>query len=187
LIVVSGPSGVGKSSVVDGLARRHPFSFSVSMTTRAARPGEVDGVDYLFVDEPAFDRAVADGRLVEWAEYGGHMYGTPASGIEEALAEGRDVLLDIEIVGSRIIHDRHPDALMVFIAPPDLAELERRLRSRGDTSETDVAVRLAVATEQMEAALEFFDHFVVNDDLGVAIDEVGDILASVPEPSDESP
>jgi guanylate kinase len=184
LIVVSGPSGVGKSSVVEGLARLHPFSFSVSMTTRAARPGEVDGVDYLFVDETEFDQAVADGRLVEWAEYGGHMYGTPARAIEEELAGGRDVLLDIEIVGSRIIHDRYPDAVMVFIAPPDLRELERRLRSRGDTSEAEVAARLAVATEQMEAAGEFFDFFVVNDDLGAAIGEVGDILASVPEPSD---
>ncbi len=112
------------------------------------------------------------------------MYGTPASAIEEALAEGRNMLLDIEIVGSRTIRDRYPDALMVYIAPPDLQELERRLRSRGDTSETDVAARLAVATEQMEAAKELFDYFVVNDDLGAAIDEVGDILASVPEPSD---
>jgi len=170
--------------VVDGLARRHPFSFSVSMTTRSARPGEVEGVDYLFVDEPEFDQAVADGLLVEWAEYGGHMYGTPARAIEEARAEGRDVLLDIEIVGSRIIHGRYPDALMIFIGPPDLEELERRLRSRGDTSEADVAARLAVATEQMEAAREFFDYFVVNDDLGAAIDQVSDILASVPEPCD---
>ncbi len=170
--------------MVDGLARRHPFSFSVSMTTRAARPGEVEGVDYLFVDEPEFNMAVADGRLVEWAEYGGHLYGTPASAIEEGLAEGRNMLLDIEIVGSRTIRDRYPDALMVYIAPPDLQELERRLRSRGDTSETDVAARLAVASEQMEAAKELFDYFVVNDDLGAAIDEVGDILASVPEPSD---
>jgi guanylate kinase len=165
---------------VDGLARRHPFSFSVSMTTRDPRPGESDGVDYRFVSETEFRQAMADGLLIEWAEYGGHLYGTPADGLEEAQAAGHDVLLDIEIVGSRLIKDRFPDAIMIFIAPPDLQELERRLRSRGDTSDEDVARRLSVATDQMAAAEEFFDHFVVNDDLEVAIAQVSDILAQSP-------
>ena len=185
LIVVSGPSGVGKSSVVEGLAERLPFAFSVSMTTRAPRPDEVEGVHYRFVGRAEFAAAVAAGDLVEWAEYGGNLYGTPADRLEIELASGNDVLLDIEIAGSRIIRDRFPDALMIFIVPPDREELARRLRSRGDTSESEVISRLAVADEQTAAAQEFFDHFVANDDLGVAIDEVADIL--VPSPtSDDS-
>lgn len=180
--MVSGPSGVGKSSVVDGLAQQLPFAFSVSMTTRRPRPGEVDGVDYWFVDRERFVEAVANGELVEWAEYGGNLYGTPAAGLDELLAEGRDVLLDIEIVGSRIVRERFPDALMIFISPPDLDELERRLRSRGDTSEEDVAARLSVASDQIEEAGGLFDHFVVNDDLSAAIERVTDILTTVPEP-----
>lgn len=177
---MSGPSGVGKSSVVEGLAQRVPFSFSVSMTTRTLRPGEVDGVDYRFVDRDEFEKAVASGELVEWAEYGGHLYGTPADRLERERAAGNDVLLDIEIVGSRIIRDRFPDALMIFVAPPDMEELARRLRSRGDTSDADVSARLAVAEEQIAAASEFFDYFVVNDDLAAAIDQVTDILATAP-------
>lgn len=179
---MSGPSGVGKSTVVDGLAQRLPFSFSVSMTTRSPRPGEVEGVDYRFVDDEEFERAVAAGELVEWAEYGGHMYGTPAHQLEQERAAGNDVLLDIEIVGSRIVRERFPDAVMIFIAPPDMRELARRLRSRGDTSEVDVSARLAVANDQIEASHELFDHFVVNDGLDAAIDQVTDILATIPEP-----
>ena len=179
---MSGPSGVGKSSVVEGLAQRLLFSFSVSMTTRAPRPGEAEGVDYRFVSDDEFERAVAAGELVEWAEYGGHMYGTPTDQLEQERAAGRDVLLDIEIVGSRIVRERFPDALMIFITPPDMQELARRLRSRGDTSEAEVAARLAVAHDQIEAGREFFDHFVVNADLDAAIDQVTDILATVPDP-----
>jgi guanylate kinase len=165
---------------VDGLARRHPFWFSVSMTTRDARPGEREGIDYRFVSEAEFRTAIDDGLLIEWAEYGGHLYGTPADGLERARADGRDVLLDIEIMGSRLIKERFPDAMMIFIAPPDLEELERRLRSRGDTSDEDMARRLSVAADQMAAAQELFDHFVVNDDLEVAIAQVSDILAQSP-------
>lgn len=182
LIVVSGPSGVGKTSVVQGLAERLPFWFSVSMTTRDPRPGEVDGVDYVFVSEDDFERAVASGELVEWAEYGGHLYGTPAVPLEEARRSGRDVLLDIELVGSRNIKERYPDALMIFVAPPSTAELERRLRLRGDTSEEDIAARLAVAAEQIEAAPDVFDHVIRNDDLMTAISQAADILIPAPDP-----
>ncbi len=183
---MSGPSGVGKSSVVDGLAQRLPFSFSVSMTTRAPRPGEVDGEDYHFVDREQFRRAIEAGELVEWAEYGGNLYGTPAAALEQVLAEGRDVLLDIEMVGSRIVKQKFPDAVMVFITPPDLVELQRRLRARGDTSDGDVSARLAVAESQIQEAAELFDHVVVNDDLSAAIGRVTDILVTDPEPRDDS-
>jgi len=152
------------------------------MTTRAPRPGEVDGVDYRFVDRGEFERAVAGGELVEWAEYGGHLYGTPAEILERERAAGNDVLLDIEVVGSRIVRGRFGDALMIFIAPPDMEELALRLRSRGDTSDSDVTARLAVAEDQIAEARRFFDYFVVNDDLDAAIDRVTDILNVVPEP-----
>ncbi len=152
------------------------------MTTRAPRPGEVDGVHYRFVDRDEFESIVAADGLVEWAEYGGNLYGTSADQLERLRAAGSDVLLDIEIEGSRRIRDRYPDAVMIFITPPDRKELERRLRSRGDTSEADVTDRLAVAEDQIAAARGFFDHFVVNDDLASAIDQVTDILVPVPEP-----
>ncbi len=185
MIVVSGPSGVGKSSVIEGLAERMPFHFSVSMTTRAARPGEVDGVDYHFVTADRFREAIAAGELAEWASYGGNLYGTPTA--ELAWRDrGEDVLADIEMVGARAIKEAYPDAVMIFIAPPGLAELERRLRLRGDTSDEDVRRRLAVAEQQMSEAEGLFDHLVVNDDLVTAIDRVADILLDVPQQPDPS-
>ncbi|HSG79518.1 MAG TPA: guanylate kinase, partial [Acidimicrobiia bacterium] len=117
--------------MVDGLADRIPFRFSVSMTTRRARPDEVHGEDYFFVDRSRFERAIADGELLEWAEYAGHLYGTPRGPVAEMLQAGHDVLLDIELVGARQIRGAFPHALMIFIAPPGMEELERRLRSRG--------------------------------------------------------
>ena len=171
--------------MVAGLAQRLPFRFSVSMTTRQARPGEVNGEDYHFVDRERFLEAVEAGDLVEWAEYGGHLYGTPWAPLQEARDSGADVLLDIEIVGSRAVKERFPDAVMVWIEPPDMGDLERRLRSRGDTSRDDVTRRLAVAEEHSREARGLFDHFVVNDELSAAIDEVTDILATDPEPRDD--
>jgi guanylate kinase len=167
--------------VVDGLAARIPFTFSVSMTTRAARSGEVDGVDYHFVDRAAFERAIAAGDLVEWAEYGGNLYGTPAAALEQARAGGDDVLLDIEIVGSRLVRERFSDAILIWIEAPSIQDLERRLRRRGDTSDADIQRRLGVAEAQMREARGLFDYFVVNEDLSLAIDRLVDILAHVPE------
>ncbi|MCJ7725853.1 MAG: guanylate kinase [Acidimicrobiia bacterium] len=174
----SGPSGAGKTSVVEGLSARHPFHFSVSMTTRPPRPDETEGVDYRFVDRETFQAAVDHGELVEWAEYSGHLYGTPKAAIEGPLAAGDDVLLDIEIIGARQVKDAFPEALMIYVLPPSMDSLEARLRGRGDTPEDAVARRLAVANWQIEQARQFFDHFVVNDDLGAAIDEVAGILSS---------
>ena len=179
---MSGPSGAGKSSVVAGLTERLPFSFSVSMTTRPARPGEEDGVDYHFVSDEEFVAARDRGELAEWAEYGGHLYGTPAAPLEAARSRGTDVLLDIEIVGAGLVKERFSDAIMIWIEAPDPEELERRLRGRGDTSEADVERRLALAREHTRMARDLFDHFVVNDELDVAIDAVTDILAAVPPP-----
>jgi len=183
--VVSGPSGAGKTSVVEGLARRFPFHFSVSMTTRPPRPGEVDGEDYTFVDRERFEDAIAAGELVEWAAYSGHLYGTPRAEVDRHLAAGHDVLLDIEMVGSRLVHEAYPEAVMVYILPPSLEVLEARLRGRGDTA--DVAARLAVARSQIEEAEGLFDYFVVNDDLDTAIATAAGILRSLPPPLDTSP
>lgn len=184
--MVSGPSGAGKTSVVEGLSRRLPFDFSVSMTTRPPRPDEVEGVDYVFVGSDEFAGAVAAGELVEWAEYSGHLYGTRRDAIEGPLAEGRDVLLDIEIHGAEQVRRAFPEAVMIYILPPGLDVLEARLRGRGDTSGQDVEERLAVAAWQIERAGGLFDHFVVNDDLDAAIDEVAGIL-SAPLPPESPP
>lgn len=163
---------------MEGLSARLPFHFSVSMTTRPPRPGEVDGVDYRFVDRATFEAAVAAGEMVEWARYSGHLYGTPKAAIEGPLSEGADVLLDIEIVGARQVKDAFPEALMVYVLPPSLEALEARLRGRGDTDEEAMRRRLEVAEWQIGQAREFFDHFVVNDDLGAAVEEVAGILAA---------
>jgi guanylate kinase len=152
------------------------------MTTRPARPDEVDGVDYRFVDRAAFEAAVANGEMVEWAEYSGHLYGTPKAAIEDPLAAGADVLLDIEILGARQVKEAFPEALMIYVLPPSLGALEERLRARGDTPPDAMEKRLAVAGWQIEQAKQFFDHFVVNDDLAAAIDQVAGIL-SAPRPS----
>jgi guanylate kinase len=175
--VVSGPSGVGKTSVVAGLAERMPFYFSVSMTTRPPRPGEADGVAYHFVDRERFLAARDGGELIEWAEYSGHLYGTPRAPVERARAAGEDVLLDIELLGAEQVKAAFPEALLVFVEPPSLEVLEARLRGRGDTGEEQIARRLAAARWQMERARGLFDHFVVNDRLEGAIAQVAGILA----------
>lgn len=156
------------------------------MTTRPARPAEEDGVDYFFVDRDAFETAVERGELVEWASYSGHLYGTPRSELERYLQVGEDVLLDIELIGARQVRDAYPDAIMVYILPPSMEELERRLRGRGDTDEDAMARRLGVAASQIEEAKEFFDHFVVNGDVLPAIEEVTGILAELSPPLDSS-
>jgi len=184
--VVSGPSGAGKSSVVAGLGERLPFHFSVSMTTRPPRPGEVDGSDYFFVSREHFLATRDAGGLLEWAEYSGQLYGTPRSQVEGPLAAGEDVLVDIELLGAQQVKEAFPEALLVFIAPPSLEVLEARLRGRGDTGADQVARRLAVAAGQIADARSWFDHIVVNDDLTRAIDEVAGILTAPAPPGSPS-
>jgi len=178
LLVISGPSGVGKSTIVEALKERRPFEFSVSVTTRAARQGEVDGVDYRFVDEEAFDGLVAGHELLEWARYGGNRYGTPAAALVAHLESGRDVLLDIENWGARQVKESYPEAVTVFIVPPTMEELERRLKGRGDTNPTAIVQRLAAAAEQIADASEHYDAVVVGDRVERATDEIMRILAA---------
>lgn len=172
LFVVSGPSGSGKSSIVREVLRRLDLEFSVSATTRLPRPGERHGVHYHFVSRRDFEDMIERDELLEWATYNSRYYGTPAAPVESALAEERDVVLEIDIQGARQIREKRPDAVMFFIAPPSLDELDRRLRQRGDTSEEDIEDRLQIAREEMAEAEALFDHIVVNDSLEGAVDEI---------------
>lgn len=145
------------------------------MTTRRPRPEERDGIDYHFVSDEEFDRLVAAGELLEWAHVVGHRSGTPARPVEEALAAGRDVVLEIDVQGARQVRERAPEAVLIFLAPPSMEELERRLRSRGTEDEARLALRLATAKQEM-AQLPLFDHVVVNDRLDEATAQVEAII-----------
>ncbi|NUR91432.1 MAG: guanylate kinase [Nonomuraea sp.] len=156
LTVLSGPSGVGKSTVVAELRRAHPEVWlSVSVTTRRPRPGEADGVHYFFVDGQEFDRLVAAGELLEWAEFAGNRYGTPREPVLEKLAAGVPTVLEIDLEGARQVRRSMPDALQVFLAPPSWEELERRLRGRGTEPEDVIARRLAAGRVELAAESEF--------------------------------
>jgi guanylate kinase len=172
LVVIAGPSGVGKGTVHTRVRAALPDSvLSVSATTRPARAHEREGVDYRFVDRASFEGMVARGDLLEWAEYAEHLYGTPRAPIEAAVADGRIVVLDIEVQGALQVRDQDPDALLVFLSPPSFDELERRLRSRGTEQEEDLARRLEIAHREV-AERDRFDVVVVNDDLDRCVDEV---------------
>jgi guanylate kinase len=178
LLVVSGPSGSGKSSIVRELIERLGLEFSVSATTRLPRPGERHGVHYNFISRRDFEAMIENDELLEWAIYNNRYYGTPAAPIEETLEDRRDILLEIEIQGARQVRERKPDAVMYFIAPPDLEELEKRLRRRGDTSEEDIEDRLKIAESEIAEAPELFDHIIVNDNLDQAISELEGLITA---------
>jgi len=178
LIVVAGPSGVGKSSIIDVVVERTNSRFSVSATTKPARAGEVDGVDYHFLSRESFLEAIDEDLLIEWAEFAGHLYGTLVSEVEPALEAGAHVVLNIEIEGAKQVRRSHPDGIFIFIMPPSLEELRTRLERRGDTSPDDIKRRFSAAEREIAEAPEVFDHIVVNDDLNDAIAQVLDILKS---------
>jgi guanylate kinase len=177
LFVVAGPSGVGKGTVIQRVLEIDPsVVLSVSATTRSPRPGEVDGVDYRFVSEEEFDRLVATDALLEWAViFGHHRSGTLSEPVEAARSEGRHVVLEIDVQGARQVRERARDATLIFLAPPSLAELERRLRDRGTEDEAQLEGRLAAAREEMSEA-PLFEHVVVNDEVSSAAEEIARIL-----------
>lgn len=177
LTVLSGPSGVGKGSVVAALRRRYPqIWLSVSVTTRRPRPGERDGVEYHFVDQAEYDRMVAAGELLEHASYAGSSYGTPRRPVEDRLAAGTPALLEIELQGARQVKAAMPEAHLVFMAPPNFDELARRLTGRGTEDATVVRRRLDLARAEI-AAEDEFEAVVVNDDVEAAADRLVALLS----------
>ena len=176
VFVITGPSGVGKGTLIRGLLERVPgLELSVSATTRPPRPGERDGVDYHFLSDEEFDRRVANGEFVEHARYSGHKYGTLRSELERRMAEAAGVVLEIEVQGARQIRAAMPEAVQVFIAPPSVEALRARLVGRGTDAPEDVKARLATALEELEAEKEF-EYVVVNDRLEQATEELAEIV-----------
>jgi guanylate kinase len=182
LIVVAGPSGVGKGTIVRRLVERLPELWeSVSYTTRPRRPTEVEGQDYHFVSRQEFESLRDAGGFLEWFEVFTDLYGTPRTAVETHLARGEDVLLEIDVQGALRVKELVPDAVLVFVAPPSLAELERRLQARGTESPESLARRLGQAEQELARAPEF-DHVVVNDDLERVVAEVAGILSGSSSP-----
>ncbi|MEY3890051.1 MAG: hypothetical protein RLY62_233 [Actinomycetota bacterium] len=171
LLVVSGPSGVGKSTITNQLRGDDRFWISVSVTTRKMRAGEVDGVNYHFVNDDVFDRMISNGEFLEFAEFAGAKYGTPRKPVESALASGKNVILEIELNGARQIRKNSKDAIMVFIEPPTWEELTARLINRGTESDLSAQARLERAKEELSAASEF-DHVLVNHQVEQSVAEL---------------
>jgi guanylate kinase len=174
--VITGPSGVGKGTLVARLLQSHPLIWlSVSATTRAPRDGEVEGRSYFFLDRSSFERQVAEGGFLEWAEFAGNLYGTPRQPVESQLAAGRPVLLEIELEGARQVRCSFPAGFQVFLEPPSFEELERRIRGRGTDSEEAIARRLERARVELAAASEF-DARLVNADLPQALAQLEQLM-----------
>ena len=176
LIVVSGPAGAGKSTVVfKAINGREDMCFSTSVTSRKPRPGEIDGREYFFIDRERFEKMVESDELLEHAVYVGNYYGTPRKFVEDKLDAGNSVFLDIEVQGARQVKEKKPDAVMVFLIPPTLDELRKRLEKRGTESEETICNRLSRAREEYAEA-DFYDYIVVNDDPDIAAAELNAIL-----------
>lgn len=176
LLVVSGPAGAGKGTLVSRLSDRvSDVWVSVSATTRAPRPGEIDGVHYFFYDEAQFDRAIAEGGMLEWAHVHGHRYGTPRATVEERMAEGRQVVLEIDVQGAFQVREMIPAAKLIFIEPPSLEVLEARLRGRGTEDDAEVRRRMKTAEVELSRKMEY-DVQLVNDDLDQATEALVDLV-----------
>ena len=177
LIVLSGPSGVGKGTVRKELFSQPDtnYEYSISMTTRAPRVGEVDGVDYFFKSRDEFEQLIEQGGLLEHAEFVGNYYGTPLAYVHETIDAGRDVFLEIEVQGAAQIREKAPEALFIFLAPPSISELEQRLIGRGTEPEDVIAKRIATAREELEM-MSLYDYVVENDEVHNACDKINAII-----------
>lgn len=177
LVILSGPSGVGKGTVRAAVFKQEDceYVYSVSATTRSARPGEIDGKDYFFVKREEFESLIANQALLEYAEYVGNYYGTPLDNIEKNLAEGYDVFLEIEVQGASKVRQRMPEGIFIFLAPPSLNELETRLVDRGTDSKEKIAQRMKQAKHEIEMMAEY-DYVVVNDQVDNAVRKINAII-----------
>ena len=177
LVVVSGPSGAGKGTICQALLERTPLAYSVSATTRKPRAGEVDGVNYHFLSVEAFEEMIEKDGLLEWAKVYDNYYGTPLKKVEEKLAAGEDILLEIDTQGAMKVREKFPEGVYIFILPPSLAELERRIRGRDTETEDVLQKRLAAAIDEIEAG-KCYKYVVTNDEVDGAVDSVCAILAA---------
>jgi len=179
LIVLSGPSGVGKGTVRKELFSQPNtnYEYSISMTTRKPREGEVDGVDYFFKSHEEFEQLIGEGRLLEYASYVGNYYGTPLDYVNETLDAGRDVFLEIEVQGASQVREKVPDGLFIFLAPPSLSELQQRLVGRGTETDDVIASRILAARQELEM-MNLYDYVVENDEVQLACERVNAIVAA---------
>lgn len=176
LFIISGPSGAGKSTVIKAILEKNPdLRYSISCTTRPPRGNEQDGVDYYFITKAAFEKKIDAGQLAEWAEVHGHLYGTSATYIEETLADGQDVLLDIDVEGAKKLFVKYPEAVSIFITPPNARELENRLTKRDTDSPEAVERRLKNAEAEMAQASRY-DYILENDDLAETVSRLEAII-----------
>ncbi|GAF90808.1 unnamed protein product [marine sediment metagenome] len=177
VVIISGPSGVGKSTICRGLVERLDNVYlSVSITTRAKDENEVDGGDYWFVSKEDFQRRIDEGSLLEYAEVFDNFYGTPKDKVDEALAEGKIVILEIDVQGAKKAKESYPEALMIFILPPTQKDLAERMQNRGREDAQTAEVRLNGAGSEIAAAFQYYDNMVINDDLKQAVNEVIQII-----------
>ena len=176
LTVITGPSGVGKGTIVRKILDNHSdIWLSISATTRQPRPGEIDGQHYLFLEKKDFQKIIDQGDFLEWASFSSNLYGTPKTIVKEKIEEGINVLLEIELEGARQIRKTFPEALQIFLAPPDLSELEKRIRERGTESEEAIRDRLEIANKEIIASKEF-DAVVINEDIDKAFREIEGLM-----------
>lgn len=175
LTVLSGFSGAGKGTIMKEIVNRYPYFLSVSATTRKPREGEVDGVDYFFHSREEFEAMIKNDELIEWAEYVGNYYGTPRKAVEKQLAEGQDVLLEIEMQGGMLVKKQFPEALLLFVTPPSFQELKRRLCERGTETEEEISNRMQRAIEEV-AYMPLYDYLIINDELEQAVQDVHQII-----------
>lgn len=186
LIVFSAPSGCGKGTMLEQILKDERFCVSVSATTRSPREGEVNGVNYHFISRDEFEQRVSDGGFLEYAEYCGNLYGTPMKEVNEMLEKGMNVILEIEVQGAIKVMNKRPDALSIFIAPPSIAELRRRLHKRGTETEDVIEQRIAQASNEVALAAKY-DYIIVNDALEDAVDDFFHVVRAEQLRSDKRP
>ena len=177
LVVLSGFSGAGKGTIMKELIKRYPYFLSVSATTRKPREGEINGKDYFFHSREKFETMIEQGELIEWAEYVGNYYGTPKQAVEKQLAEGKDVLLEIEMQGGMLVKEQFPNALLLFVTPPSFTDLEQRLIGRGTETKDEINRRMQRASEEV-AYMSSYDYLIINDELEQAVQDVHQIIQS---------